>query len=284
MRTGVQRLGTVGLVLLIAILIVLWTKNTRQHRRTQATVEEPRPQEPTKRNGSTPNVAAITAHTRTGRLLVSAPFSTNSQQNQSVSPGELPPSSPTETDMPARSSNDLTASCPIVGDDFQISAELMTFMKLSEEQRVQLRNIGTQELFRVQEWERTNANIVEEEPGKLLTYRLPASKAFAQDLGSNIEREVTTVVGEDNYAVLKTHFDTLVKQLENDRLVTCYTEPNAQEGGFAYLFSVDWQEQETGESKGFDENGPALKEIPSRWYHLFGISNQTNDNVEHPAD
>lgn len=158
-----------------------------------------------------------------------------------------------------------------IGEDFLVGDDLADFMKLTVEQRQDIKNLAARILESVKAWEKAHAQIVEEKPGKLLSCTLPPSDAVLSRLTVEYTSELKAIVGQRNYEMIRSQVESLFAEFGKERIITYYTVPNEQ-GTLAYQFSVEWRDTETGDSGGSDEAGAVFSEIPSRWQHLFSVS------------
>jgi len=160
-----------------------------------------------------------------------------------------------------------------IGDDFAVSADLADFMELTEQQRDHIKTNASRFLESVKTWETSHAVVVEEDAGKVLSYKLPSSDATLSQITKDFTNDLKETVGQRNYSMVEKQIISLIAEFNRERIVTYYTIPG-EEGETAYQFSVEWTNAETGTSGGSDEAGAVLPEIPTRWQHLFKIESK----------
>ncbi len=164
-----------------------------------------------------------------------------------------------------------TLTAPMIDDDFQVSAEFIDIMKLSDVQILRIRESAFNQMERVREWDLSHAEVIEESNGKVLSYKVSGSEEFAEGCRMRFAAELKDVIGESNYEMLAGQVESLTRQLSKDVIVSYHIEPSPNGEECFYLFSVQWQKQAAEMSDGFNISGPTPCDIPSRWKNMFSL-------------
>jgi len=155
--------------------------------------------------------------------------------------------------------------------DFIVGEDLAEFMQLSKAQTEQLNKHSVLLIESIKTWEAAQAQVAEEEPGKMLSYKLPVADATLLNLLSEYTDDLKLTVGQSNYDMIKGQVEGMVADFNRQRQVTYYTIPD-EEGGISYQFTVEWMDPADGSSGSYDETAATLTDIPFRWQHLFNLS------------